>query len=108
MKKIYTWIIKCETLEERYKVEQLLNCKIALSNIVVDVIRSYPNSVEQKTERHHKLGDYFKEIKIEQDNLTSLRLIFNLKDVAGRYWKDLMAGLLVEASVSEDVLISRG
>lgn len=76
-------------------------------NVVEDVISAFPNGLETMRVDRHRVGDYFKEIKVipTGDNRTC-GIVFRRKPDGGRYWKDLMVKVLHTLS-SEGATVAR-
>jgi acyl carrier protein phosphodiesterase len=86
-----TYVISCESPERLSDVAQLAKRKIVLDNAFVDTVRSFPNGVEERKTREHRLRDYFDEIQVDHlEGSKSFRLVFRPRDDAGRFWKDLV------------------
>jgi hypothetical protein len=98
-----TFVIDCPTPEKRQQAEQLARADINLRNDLTSVVRSFPGGTEERTTAHHRLSDYFEDIRIEQQagDSAAFRLVFNPRENADKYWKDLMARIL--RSVSDAV-----
>jgi len=99
-----TCIIVCNSWETMRQAEQVAIRASALDNIFADVAIAFPNGIKEQTTRHYRLGDYFKRVQVLPDDSsgsTSFMLVFEPRQGAGRYWKDLMVRIL--ASVQESV-----
>lgn len=93
------WKITCRSSEEAKAVEGWLSSQIDLNRAIVDTIRTAPNGVEKVEAVPHRLGDYFARIRV-LPNCTNdsrcLKLGFERRADAGRFWKDLMVSILQE------------
>ena len=95
------FVVDCRSQERRQQAEQLAREGIDLGKDYTRTTRAFPNGVEKRTTTHHRLRDYFAEIRIEkQADDTAFRLIFAPREDADRYWKDLMVQIL--ASIRAD------
>ena len=93
------WKVSCRSCEEAEALEEWLASRIDLDRTLVDTTRSTPNGVEQVQTVGHRLGDYFAAIRLfrgDKSNPWSLRLGFERRADAGRFWKDLMVNILQE------------
>ncbi|HJT32997.1 MAG TPA: hypothetical protein VJ783_13230 [Pirellulales bacterium] len=97
------WKITCRSGEEAKALEMWLSSQIDLNRTIVDTIRTAPNGVEKVEAVPHRLGDYFAAIHVSpgcSDDPTCLRLSFERRADAGRFWKDLMVHILQEIESS--------
>lgn len=93
------WKVSCRSCEEAEALEEWLASRIDLDRTLVDSTRSTPNGVEQVQTARHRLGDYFAAIRVLRgggSDHSCLRLGFERRADAGRFWKDLMVNLLQE------------
>lgn len=107
------FVVDCRSQERRQQAEQLAREGIDLGKDYARTTRAFPNGVEKKTVTHHRLRDYFAEIRIEkQPQDTAFRLVFSPREGADRYWKDLMVQILASISAEgvsvKSVLKQRG
>lgn len=76
--------------------EHLARTESALDRVSTVVSFSFPGGVERRVERSYRIGDYFDRIEI--GNLMSegrsFEMVFHVRPDAGRYWKDLIVGIL--------------
>src|SRR5262249_46953647 len=104
-----TCVVSCESPERLRLAEELARKTVALGNVFTDVARAFPDGVEVRITREHKLGDYFEEIQVLSDyaqDPTSFRLVFRPRKDANRYWRDLLVNILQSIHDSvEGVLI---
>ena len=94
-----SWKITCKSSEEAQALQRWLSSHIDLDRVLTDTVRINPNGVEQVKIVQHRLGDYFAAIRVlpdSQANPASLRLVFQRRPQAGRFWKDLMVNILQE------------
>jgi hypothetical protein len=93
------WKITCRSPEEAEALRQWLSSRIDLDRVLTDTVRASPGGVEQAQTVPHRLGDYFAAIRLLPDSAghaVSLRLAFQRRPEAGRFWKDLMVNILQE------------
>jgi hypothetical protein len=94
-----TWKITCRSAEEVQALQQWLSSRIDLERVFTDTVRVIPNGVEQVQTVRHRLGDYFAAIGIlgdAQGDPAAIRLVFQRRPEARRFWKDLMVNILQE------------
>jgi len=94
-----SWKITSRSAQEAQVLQQWLSSRIDLDRVMTDTVHATPNGVEQVQTVPHRLGDYFAAIRVVPDNsanTASLRLIFQRRPDAGRFWKDLMVNILQE------------
>ena len=87
------WDVICPSAAEARSVQDLLNREANLDAVVVVTVTG------GGTARHevHRLRNYFQEIRVEArspDEPCALRVVFERLPQGGRYWRDLMVGLL--------------
>jgi hypothetical protein len=100
---VTAWIITCRSSEDARALEQWLLSRIDLKRTVVDTVRTAPNEVGHVQRVPHRLADYFSGILVLPDrgaDSPRLRLTFERRADAGRYWKDLMVNILQEIEAS--------
>lgn len=90
------WKIACRAPDEAQSLQKWLLARVDLERVVTDTVRAAPNGVEEVREHAHRLGDYFEKICVADASPESFRLVFQRWPNAGRYWKDLMVGILRE------------
>lgn len=93
------WKITCRSCEEAEALAAWLASRIDLDRTLIDTTRSTPNGVEQVQTARHRLGDYFAGIRVLPgggSGPSTLRLGFERRSDAGRFWKDLMVNILQE------------
>ncbi len=92
------WLVRCSSPEKAYRLQDWLAPRITLDTVLANVIRSYPEGVEAERVEHHRLGDYFQEIRIlpgSPEVPSVFRVVFHRRPDAGRFWKDLMVRIVV-------------
>lgn len=97
------WKITCRSSDEAKGLAGWLASHIDLDRTIVDTVRTYPNGVEQVQAVPHRLGDYFAAIRVvpcRDIDPHCLRLGFERRTDADRYWKDLMVDILQEIEAS--------
>jgi hypothetical protein len=106
------WSINCRSSEDCHRLVQWIPNQIAPDAVIVREIRNLSETVFHESLR---LGDYFEDIQVlpsTNDTATSFRLLFQRRATAGRFWKDLMVGILHrihdEAAESTNTLEYRG
>jgi hypothetical protein len=100
-----SWKITCPSSEEAQALHQWLTSQIDLDRILTNIVRVYPDGVEQAQSVRHRLGDYFATIRMlpdSQADSASFRLVFQRRPDAGRYWKDLMVNILQETEAAPE------
>lgn len=93
------WKIRCRSSEDATALKEWLSSHIDLNRTIIDTIQTSPNGFEKVQAVPHRLGDYFAAIRLSPgctDDLTCLRLGFERRADAGRFWKDLMVNILQE------------
>jgi hypothetical protein len=101
---VTTWKITCQTPADAAALQTWLADRIDLDRVVTDTVRTTPNGVEQVQAVPHRLGDYFASIKIVSNSGNTsavFRLVFQKRPDAGRFWKDLMVGVMEEIGARE-------
>lgn len=91
------WKITCRSCEEAKTLERWLSSRIGLDRTIVDTVRTEPNGVEHVQAVPHRLGDNFTAIRVlpgRGSDFQSLRLGFERRADAGRFWKDLMVNII--------------
>lgn len=102
-----TCVIRAESPEKLRLAEQMAAEKVALDNIITDVIKAYPGGVETTRTERYRLGDYFDQIQILAGSSSqSFRLVFHRRADAKRFWRELIAEVL--RSLRESTGISIG
>lgn len=97
------WKINCRSGDEAKALEHWLASRIDLDRTLIDTVRTAPNGVEQVQAISHRLRDYFTSIRLVPCRDVApqcLRLVFEHRADAGRFWKDLMVNILQEIEVS--------
>lgn len=97
------WKITCRSSDEAKALEHWLASRINLDRTIVDTVRTMPKGAEHVQAVPYRLGDYFAAIRIlpcRNDDAQCLRLGFERRADAGRYWKDLMVNILQEIEAS--------
>jgi hypothetical protein len=92
-----TWLVRCATQSEAEQLRARLPALIELDNTLVDEVRAFPGGAEQVSRQTYRLGDYFASIQVLPDTLRSpstSRVLFQRREDAGPFWKDLMARVL--------------
>jgi len=90
-----TWKVRCRSFEDAHALREWLEERIWLDRVMYDTVRMTPGGAEQASSQSHRLGDYFDAICISPDSGNdSFRLTFQRRPSAGRYWKDLMVGIV--------------
>jgi hypothetical protein len=94
---VIAWDVICHSAAEARSVQELLSRDANLDAAVVVTVTGGGTTREEV----HRLRDYFQEIRVEprSPESCSFRVVFQRLPQAGRYWRDLMVGLL--RSVSE-------
>jgi hypothetical protein len=90
---VIAWDIICPSAPEARSARELLGREANLDAVVVVTVAGGDTTREEV----HRLGDYFQEIRVEPrspDEPCSFRVVFQRLPQAGRYWRDLMVGLL--------------
>jgi hypothetical protein len=97
-----TWKVTCRSPGDSAALRQWLPDRISPNRILVQTIRTIPNGVEHEESVPHRLGDYFAAVRVlpSLGNEPSFSLVFQRREDAGRYWKDLMVSILQEISAS--------
>jgi hypothetical protein len=76
---------------------------------MVDTVRVLTGGVGTASEKPHRLGDYFADVRLlpaAVDNPSDFRVLFHRLPEAGRFWKDLMMNVLRDIrDVSGDAVI---
>lgn len=97
------WKITCRSCEEAEALGEWLASRIDLDRTLVDITRSAPNGVEHVQTARYRLGDYFAAIRVLPDariGPSSMRLGFERRADADRFWKDLMVNILQEVEAT--------
>lgn len=97
------WKITCRSGDEAKALECWLASRIDPNRTIVDTVRTAANGVEQVQAVPHRLGDYFESIRIvlcRDSDPKCLRLGFERRTDADRFWKDLMVNILQEIECS--------
>jgi hypothetical protein len=92
-----SWLVRCPSPEDARQLQQWLRNQIAPDAVFEDVVRPSPGGQATSAVEHHRLGDYFAEVRQLPGDLSdpaSFRVLFHRRSDAGRYWKDLMARVL--------------
>jgi hypothetical protein len=92
-----SWLVQTRSPEESRALQRRLSEQIRLDTLVEDLVRTYPNGVEQRESRDHRLGDYFAEIRLlpaDGPSASTFRMLFHRIPEAGRFWKDLMVNFV--------------
>jgi hypothetical protein len=93
------WKMTCQSSEDAQALEQWLASRINLDRVLADTTRVTPTGVEHVQTVQHRLGDYFAGIWTLRDtegDSASIRLVFQRRPEAGRFWKDLIVNILQE------------
>jgi hypothetical protein len=93
-----SWLVRCSSPEEARRLQGWLAEHTDLDTTLEDVIRAYAGGVETQRIEQHRLGNYFEDIRIlpgTPDEPSVFRVLFHRRPDAGRFWKDLMARILV-------------
>lgn len=100
MNKKIVCILNCGSLDAMRQAEQMALVETDPDRVIVDICIAFPGGVEQRTEEHYRVGDYYpKRIQvIAQPETTSLMLVFepDMLKPGRRFWKDM----IVEISTS--------
>ena len=100
-----TWKITCRTPADANSLRRWLSSRTDLDRVMVDEVVTTPNGVEQAQTVRHRLGDYFADIRIPHgaaSDSRSIRLVFQKRHEAGRFWKDLMVNVLREIEATPE------
>jgi hypothetical protein len=92
-----SWIVRCASPEDARYLQQWLGNQIAPDAVFEDVVGPSPGSQATSAVEHHRLGDYFAEIRQlpgDPGDPASFRILFHRRPDASRYWKDLIARVL--------------
>jgi hypothetical protein len=91
-----TWIIACDSWETLRQAKQFAQSESDPDRTFDDIAISFPNGIEQRVTERHRLGDYFERVQIvpSDSHSTSFKLVFQPRQGAKRYWKDLMVRIL--------------
>ena len=87
------WDVTCPSTAEARRVRDLLDREASLDAVVVVRVTGGGTTREET----HRLSDYFQAIRVgprAPDEPCALRVVFQRLPQAGRYWRDLMIGLL--------------
>jgi hypothetical protein len=98
-----TWKIKLGSPGDCEAVQHWLADRISLARVCTQTVRAMPGGVVREETVPHRLGDYFAAIRAlpdSQNDPASFLLMFQRLPDAGRYWKDLMVGILGEIEAS--------
>jgi hypothetical protein len=92
-----TWKVTCRSAQDARELQDWVSNRVKLDRVLTDTIRTTSNGVEQTEDVHHRLGDYFADIRVLSDaDVLAFRLAFERKPDAARYWKDLMVSIIQE------------
>lgn len=86
-----TFVVSSDSSEKLRLARELAISKSQLDRLHTDVA----TATDRVRIEHHRLGDYFDSVQVAEDELTSFRLVFYPRPNADRYWKDLIADILV-------------
>lgn len=91
-----TCLVRSESPEGLLAAERVASEKASLDTVITDVVHRFPNGVEQQEEVKYRLGDYFDGIQVihAPANTKSFKIVFQVRQGAGRFWRDLMADVL--------------
>jgi hypothetical protein len=99
-----TWKVICRSPEDAESLRQSLSSRIDLNRVMTDVARAAPDGKELTRTEQHRLSEYFVTISpLQGPTLASLRLVFQRRANAGRFWKDLMVNVLQEIESAPQV-----
>lgn len=90
---IAAWDVVCPSSNATRAVRELLDRDAGLHSVQVVTVRSGGTAHEES----HRLGDYFRAIRVEPvagEAANTLRVVFERHPHAGRYWRDLMVRIL--------------
>lgn len=93
-----SWLIHCRDAKGAEALGRRLTEQVDLDRIMEDIVRTAPGGVDNRRVVRHRLGDYFTAIRVlpVASEATALRLEFERRPDAGRFWKDLMVNILQE------------
>lgn len=91
-----TCLVRSESPEELRAAERVAAEKSSLDRVITDVVHRFPRGVEQREEVKYRLGDYFDGIQVLRApaNAKSFKIVFRVRQDAGRFWRDLMVDVL--------------
>jgi len=92
-----SWVVRCASPEDARQLQQWLRSQIAPDAIFEDAVRPSRGGQTASAVEHHRLGDYFAEVRQlpgAPSDPASFRVLFHRRPDAGRYWKDLMLRVL--------------
>jgi hypothetical protein len=102
---LYTsWLIRWRDANAAAQLGRRLTEQIALDRVIEDVVRTATGGLENRQVVPHRLCDYFTAIRLlpVAEDATALRLVFEHRPNAGRFWKDLMVNILQETEKEEE------
>ena len=89
-------IIRGQTPDVMRAGKALARNESALDRVSTVASFSSPGGVDRIVEHSYRIGDYFENIEVGAltDDCRSFEIIFHVRPDAGRYWKDLLVGIL--------------
>jgi hypothetical protein len=89
-----SWKISCKFSADLQKAESIARSEAEPDKVIRDVARTTPGGAEKLVTTTYRIGDYFQSVQVCPDERNAFRIVFYPRPNAGRYWKDLMAGVL--------------
>lgn len=90
----YSWLVTCASPEQCDELRCRLNPAIDLTRVITKTVCNYPSGIEHTWQEHHRLGDYFADLQFVPTAPESFLFVLRRLPEAGRFWKDLMVGIL--------------
>lgn len=90
----YSWQVTCRSAEQCEALRQSVSPAIDLDRVITDTAMACEGGVPRTWQEHHRLGDYFADLQFVPTSPESFLFVLRRRPEAGRFWKDLMVGIL--------------
>lgn len=92
---VIAWDVRCASEEDLRAVSATLESQSCPTAIVEDIATSGSDSEQVAVRTRHHVGEYFETVRsLPGDDPLSLRVVFQRRPDAGRFWKDVMVRVL--------------